>query len=467
MATFKWIIQKEKLRADGTYNVKIQMIHKRVRRLIGTQVYVDAKRDVTRGLAIKNQKVLDVLEDMVRDCRRKCNEVDVNMMTADEVVELVTRAKPKRFDLDIIAYGWEQVRKVTEEGRQSTAHKYAIALRSLQRFLGQDGLSRDGLSRDGLGQVGLNRDGLSRDGLGQVGLSQDGLSRDGLSRDGLERVGLSVHELSSGLVTRWMEWIGQTVDTKKGKDGRAAMARYVGCLRTIHNRAKREFNDEDRGVVNIPYSPFARVVLPKVGLARPRALTLEQLRAMLALEPEPEYEGRVRMATIAREAFLLSFFLIGMNSVDMLGAERYEDGRVTYNRQKTRDRRLDGAEMSVRVEPEARELFERWRDPAGRRVFKFYRRYSSMVTFTRCLNVGLKEVGRRIGVEGLQFYAARHTWATLAANEAGVDKWTVHLALNHSDPQMKVTDYYIRRDWRVIDEANRKVMDLVFGKEGE
>lgn len=432
MATFKWIIQKEKLRADGTYNVKIQMIHKRVRRLIGTQVYVDAKRDVTRGLAIKNQKVLDVLEDMVRDCRRKCNEVDVNMMTADEVVELVTRAKPKRFDLDIIAYGWEQVRKVTEEGRQSTAHKYAIALRSLQRFLGQDGLSRDGLSRDGL-----------------------------------ERVGLSVHELSSGLVTRWMEWIGQTVDTKKGKDGRAAMARYVGCLRTIHNRAKREFNDEDRGVVNIPYSPFARVVLPKVGLARPRALTLEQLRAMLALEPEPEYEGRVRMATIAREAFLLSFFLIGMNSVDMLGAERYEDGRVTYNRQKTRDRRLDGAEMSVRVEPEARELFERWRDPAGRRVFKFYRRYSSMVTFTRCLNVGLKEVGRRIGVEGLQFYAARHTWATLAANEAGVDKWTVHLALNHSDPQMKVTDYYIRRDWRVIDEANRKVMDLVFGKEGE
>lgn len=434
MATFKWIIQKEKLRADGTYNVKIQMIHKRVRRLIGTQVYVDAKRDVTRGLAIKNQKVLDVLEDMVRDCRRKCNEVDVNMMTADEVVELVTRAKPKRFDLDIIAYGWEQVRKVTEEGRQSTAHKYAIALRSLQRFLERDGLSRDGLSRDGL------------------------------ERDGLERVGLSVHELSAGLVTRWMKWIGQTVDTKKGKDGRAAMARYVGCLRTIHNRAKREYNDEDRGVVNIPYSPFARVVLPKVGLARPRALTLEQLRAMLALEPEPEYEGRVRMATIAREAFLLSFFLIGMNSVDMLGAERYEDGRVTYNRQKTRDRRLDGAEMSVRVEPEARELFERWRDPAGRRVFKFYRRYSSMVTFTRCLNVGLKEVGRRIGVEGLQFYAARHTWATLAANEAGVDKWTVHLALNHSDPQMKVTDYYIRRDWRVIDEANRKVMDLVFGK---
>lgn len=447
MATFKWIIQKEKLRADGTYNVKIQMIHKRVRRLIGTQVYVDAKRDVTRGLAIKNQKVLDVLEDMVRDCRRKCNEVDVNMMTADEVVELVTRVKPKRFDLDIIAYGWEQVRKVTEEGRQSTAHKYAIALRSLQRFLGQEGLSRVGLSREG-----LSREGLSRDGLGQEGLS---------------RVGLSVHELSSGLVTRWMEWIGQTVDTKKGKDGRAAMARYVGCLRTIHNRAKREFNDEDRGVVNIPYSPFARVVLPKVGLAQPRALTLEQLRAMLALEPEPEYEGRMRMATIAREAFLLSFFLIGMNSVDMLGAERYEDGRVTYNRQKTRDRRLDGAEMSVRVEPEARELFERWRDPAGRRVFKFYRRYSSMMTFTRCLNVGLKEVGRRIGVEGLQFYAARHTWATLAANEAGVDKWTVHLALNHSDPQMKVTDYYIRRDWRVIDEANRKVMDLVFGKEGE
>lgn len=91
------------------------------------------------------------------------------------------------------------------------------------------------------------------------------------------------------------------------------MARYVGCLRTIHNRAKREFNDEDRGVVNIPYSPFARVVLPKVGLARPRALTLEQLRAMLALEPEPSMRDGCGWRRL-RGAFLLSFFLI-RNSV--------------------------------------------------------------------------------------------------------------------------------------------------------
>ena len=62
---------------------------------------------------------------------------------------------------------------------------------------------------------------------------------------------------------------------------------------------------------------------------------------------------------------------------------------------------------------------------------------------------------------GLQFYAARHTWATIAANEAGIDKWTVHECLNHADLSMRVTDYYIKRDWSHIDRANRRVLDYV------
>ncbi|MFR1988150.1 MAG: hypothetical protein ACLS29_08855 [Prevotellamassilia sp.] len=156
---------------------------------------------MTRGLAIKNQKVLDVLEDMVRDCRRKCNEVDVNMMTADEVVELVTRAKPKRFDLDIIAYGWEQVRKVTEEGRQSTAHKYAIALRSLQRFLGQDGLSR-GRAKSGRTESGRAESGRVEPGRaeqGRTGTERTESGRTGKGRAECARVVVGAGDALDGV----------------------------------------------------------------------------------------------------------------------------------------------------------------------------------------------------------------------------------------------------------------------------
>jgi hypothetical protein len=49
-------------------------------------------------------------------------------------------------------------------------------------------------------------------------------------------------------------------------------------------------------------------------------------------------------------------------------------------------------------------------------------------------------------------------------NDARVDKYTVHMALNHADPQMKVTDIYIKKDFSLVDEANKKVLDLVYGK---
>ena len=74
-------------------------------------------------------------------------------------------------------------------------------------------------------------------------------------------------------------------------------------------------------------------------------------------------------------------------------------------------------------------LVEKYRDPSGKRVFRFYQMYSTPSCFTAALNKGLKQIGEVIGVDDLEFYAARHTWATLAANEAGIDKYTVHAAL--------------------------------------
>lgn len=69
------------------------------------------------------------------------------------------------------------------------------------------------------------------------------------------------------------------------------------------------------------------------------------------------------------------------------------------------------------------------------------------------------------GIEGLTSYYARHTWATLARNECGVPKDVVHEALDHaSRGGERVTDIYIRRDFGRVWEANRKVLDLVFGK---
>ena len=62
------------------------------------------------------------------------------------------------------------------------------------------------------------------------------------------------------------------------------------------------------------------------------------------------------------------------------------------------------------------------------------------------------------------FYISRHSWATIALNKVGIDKYIVHAALNHIDDSMKVTDIYIERDFVNENKANAKVVKYVFGK---
>lgn len=62
------------------------------------------------------------------------------------------------------------------------------------------------------------------------------------------------------------------------------------------------------------------------------------------------------------------------------------------------------------------------------------------------------------------FYISHHSWATIALNKVGIDKYIVHAALNHIDDSMKVTDIYIERDFVNENKANAKVVKYVFGK---
>ena len=90
---------------------------------------------------------------------------------------------------------------------------------------------------------------------------------------------------------------------------------------------------------------------------------------------------------------------------------------------------------------------EKYKDYTGKKAFRFYQMYNPANNLNRAINVGLKEIDKLLKVDNLEFYAARHSWATIALNKVGIDKYTVHSALNHVDEAMKVTDIYIERDF--------------------
>lgn len=412
MATFKAEVYAHQKKADGTYNIKIRVTQNRQKRYLATTYYV-TKDDLTRTLKLKNQKYIDLTDQLIRKYRHICDKAGESLksMNADQVVALINADKGDRFELDIVDYARKHIQQLRDSGHEGNARAYEIAVNNLVKFTGREVIS--------------------------------------------------IHEVTSRFIEDWIRWIADQPAPGNKKKGSRAQSLYPSQLRAIHNRAKAEFNDEDVGLIRIPYSPFKKVKLPKIPLSRKRALDVESIRKIAELPYEDTKRPGNNRFNLAKDVFLLSFALVGMNAVDLYHCTDCKNGRITYRRTKTKNRRADGAEISIRIEPEIQALFDKYRDPDGRHVFGFYRWYGSVNAFSAAVNYGLKKIGKVIGVEDLEFYAARHSWATIANNEAGVDKYTVHACLNHVDETMKVTDIYIKKSWDFIDKANRKVLDTV------
>ena len=217
-----------------------------------------------------------------------------------------------------------------------------------------------------------------------------------------------------------------------------------------------EFNTEEKTIIKS--DPFIRYKVPKQVMKKGvRALTLEELMKVYHYQGKPGSRSQ-----LARDTFILSFCLMGMNSVDLFSATNYKNGFIKYNRTKTKDRRNDEAYIEVKVHPFIKPLMKKY---AGTKtVFNFRSRYNDYEGFNKNLNIGLKIVGKAVGISDLEFYQARHTFATLSRNLMKFSKGDVDEALNHVG-SFEVADIYIAKDFSIINDNNFKLIKRVFKKE--
>ncbi|UBD64423.1 site-specific integrase [Bacteroides salyersiae] len=201
--------------------------------------------------------------------------------------------------------------------------------------------------------------------------------------------------------------------------------------------------------------PFRKFKIKKEETAK-RCLTPEQVALLRGYGCE-EHQKRYR------DIFMLMFYLIGINAVDLFNLKQLVNGRIEYNRAKT------GKLYSIKVEPEAMEIIERYKGDNW--LLNVLDTYSNYQDFLHRMDVGLKQIGPvvRKGLGGrkereplfpdISSYWSRHTWATIAAG-LDIPKETISAALGH-EIGSDVTSIYIKFDQKKIDEANRKVIDCI------
>lgn len=422
MLTIKAEIKRSELKVDGTYNVKIRFTLDRKVKRLSTNLFV-TQQDLTKSLKFKEDtSIKREIDRLILYYREQCLklQLDQNHYSLDEIVEFLNGEQEKQQTINFIKFSREWIASTTIKG----APNYTTAINALVRFIGKEELDINLITLDFLEDFKsfLNKEREIR--------------------------------------TKRLMQQGKRVPSNR------SLSLYLISIKKLFNEAKKRYNKKDKNLILIPNSPFIELEIPKQEATRKRAISADIIKKVWKLpykDMKKGYKATCRY-NLAKDCFILSFCLMGMNSADLYNATEMKGNTITYNRTKTKDRRLDKAQMKVDIPKLAQSLIEKYKDKTGKRLFNFYQYYVDEKGFNKAINYGLKEIGRLLEIDDLEYYAARHSWATIALNKVGIDKYTVHAALNHVGETMRVTDIYIERDFVNENRANAKVVKYVFGR---
>ena len=422
MLTIKAEIKRSELKVDGTYNVKIRFTLDRKVKRLSTNLFV-TQQDLTKSLKFKEDtSIKREIDRLVLYYREQCLklQLDQNHYSLDEIIEFLNGEQEKQQTIDFIKFSREWIASATIKG----APNYTTAINALVRFVGKEELDINLITLEFLEQFKAFLIG----------------ERDARTKKLMQQ--------------------GKRVTSNR------TLSLYLVSIKKLFSEAKRKFNKKDKNLILIPNSPFEDFKIPKQEATRKRAIPADIIKKVWKLpykDMKKGYKSTCRY-NLAKDCFILSFCLMGINSADLYNATEMRGNTIIYNRTKTKARRLDGAKMMVDISKIVQPLIDKYKDSTGKRLFNFYQYYGDEKTFNKAINSGLKEIGAILEVDDLEYYAARHSWATIALNKVGIDKYIVHAALNHIDDSMKVTDIYIERDFVNENKANTKVVKYVFGK---
>lgn len=408
MATVTSKIFKHHKKTDGTYNVKICVSHKNVTAYINTNHYV-SDRQLDKELRIKSPVINRLLNNQLDDYRESISKLGrkLNFIDADNLKEYLL---DKDKGIDFIAFCKMHIDNLKQANRNKSASNYKTVLNNLIDFFGSNTLEVE-----------------------EINVST-----------------LKKYEsfLRTERVMIRKDRFGNDIIIKSPGVSDAGIHNYLRDFKGLFSAAQKHYNNPYLGIILIPFNPFDHYHIIDCPETKKRNIAIEQLQQLR------DCDLKLKRTQMARDVFMLSFYLCGMNASDMFASQYIiQNDRLEYRRLKTRMKRKDKAFISILIPAEAIPLLSKYQ--------KIIARYSTIDSFNKALSFGMRDLSKITGIADLTFYAARHTFGNLARNTCRKSKDDVALALNHVDQGHKVTDIYLEKDWRIVDEVQKAVLDII------
>lgn len=251
--------------------------------------------------------------------------------------------------------------------------------------------------------------------------------------------------LLSDITPVLIEGYSRFLKVKKGV-GDTTLGMMMSRTRTIINRGIK------RQLVKYDVHPFLNYSI-SASKVREVDLSIETFNKIRLAHPE---ERKLR---VAHDLFCLSFYLGGINLIDLLQVNFKGTDTLEYVRVKTRNTVVGTRTISFSIPEPAKVIIGRWMNRnTGRLDFGYKFSYPN---FSRYITRSLTTLSKNLGItEKVVYYSARKSFAQYAS-EIGIPDGIIDYCLGHSDKSKGVIRYYTKVRQKQADMAISRVIDYV------
>jgi hypothetical protein len=283
---------------------------------------------------------------------------------------------------------------------------------------------------------------LSIDELRKDGRETTAIMREYQLKKFLEFTGGDVFlsEITPRLIADYSRWFRR----QKASDSLESI--NMTMVKTVVNKAIKE------GIIKYDVHPFAyySTITPE-----PRELDIPVSDIILIRDYQTPFKGEQK----ARDLFILSYYLGGINLIDLMAYDFRNKQTMEYIRIKTRNKKKTNRTISFTIPPEAFPLIKRHMNAeTGHLDFGTKGSYD---TFKNIVTRDIKRVAHKAGVEQWQrvcFYTARKSFVQHGF-DLGISLETLEYCIGQSMKSGRPIFNYLKIMRRHADTAIRTILD--------
>lgn len=251
-------------------------------------------------------------------------------------------------------------------------------------------------------------------------------------------------EISTITISEFERWI------KRKGVSQTYISMTLSMTRTIVNRAIR------MQLVTYSVHPFTYWKRP-ADPERELDISVEDVRAIRDAQP------RLKKQRIARDIFMLSYYLGGINLIDLLEIDFRGVSVLEYTRHKSRNMKLSDKRISFTLQPETKELISKWMNRnTGRLDFGYKFSYKNFLAY---VTRSIKSLAKDIDIQDYRkvcYYTARKSFVQHGF-DLGISLEVLEYCIGQSVKNKRPIFNYLKIMRKHADVAFRQILDNLSG----